>query len=152
MMRRGPVTGPSSLGSANWGMTVRGQVGRVAVFVALGVVVVGILVGGVAANRVADEPEQRAATTAPADVADELYPLASGPTADEIQLVVFERAYSECATYDLAGLASKYNVANTSKESVATAVGRAWASYFNAGRDAVRDGRAGCLQGAAGSQ
>jgi hypothetical protein len=88
-----------------------------------------------------------AATTAAPETAADPYPLAAGTTSEEIQLVVYERAYSECASTDLDLLAAKYKAADDSKQGVATVVGRAWASYFSAGQDAVQDGRDACLLG-----
>ncbi len=64
-----------------------------------------------------------------------------------MQITVYERAYSECASTEDALLASKYKAADTSPEGVAAVVGRAWASYFKAGQDAVQDGQDGCRQG-----
>jgi hypothetical protein len=124
---------------------VKGHIGRVAV--ALAAVAVVLLIGGVTADPDAQPPPLAvAADAAPAAVASR-YPLATGSTPEEIQLVVFERAYSECASSDLELLASKYKAADVSKRGVAAVVGRAWASYFRAGRDAIRDGRDGCLLG-----
>ncbi|HSA52621.1 MAG TPA: hypothetical protein VLH10_21255 [Yinghuangia sp.] len=124
---------------------MRTQLARIAVALGLALGAVILLVGGVPDTRT-DEPEHVATSVA---AAADPYPLAEGPTADEVQLVVFERAYSECASADLGLLASKYKAAKRSGREVATAVGRAWASYFGAGADAVRDGREGCLQGQA---
>jgi ABC-type Fe3+-hydroxamate transport system substrate-binding protein len=111
----------------------------------------GLLIGGVSSGRLSSSDEQtttsEAATTA-ATVTDP-YPLAASTTPKNVQLAVYERAYSECASSEPALLASKYKAVDTSKRGVAAAVGRAWASYFKAGRDAVQDGRDGCLQGQA---
>ena len=113
--------------------------------VAVGLVVL-LLVGGVSASRLADdEPTTEAAATASSE--PDPYPLATGTTPDELQLVIYERAYSECASTELVALAAKYKAADESPEGVAAAVGRGWASYFKAGPDAVPDGRDGCLQG-----
>jgi hypothetical protein len=108
---------------------------------------VGLVVGGVSANRANDDDSttEPAAVTAPAET--DAYPLSSSTTPENVQLAVYERAYSECASTDLALLASKYKAADTSDNGVAVVVGRAWASYFKAGQDAVGDGRDGCLQG-----
>jgi hypothetical protein len=109
---------------------------------------VGLVVGGVSANRANEEDAattERVAVTAPAQT--DPYPLESSTTPENVQLAVYERAYSECASTDLALLASKYKAADTSNKGVAAVVGRAWASYFKAGQDAVGDGRDGCLQG-----
>jgi hypothetical protein len=67
-------------------------------------------------------------------------------TPDELRSVVWERSYSECAMFDLASLAGKYRV-EASREEVSEAVGRAWASQFNAADDAIASGRDGCIQG-----
>jgi hypothetical protein len=128
---------------------MRNRLGRTAVALGLALVAVVLLVGGVAETR-ADDPqggEAAAPAAQAAPVADDPYPLATGSTADETQLVIFERAYSECASTEMKLLASKYKAADKSKSGVAAAVGRAWASYFKAGADAVRDGREGCLAG-----
>ena len=109
---------------------------------------VGLVVGGVSATRANEEDAattERVAVTAPAQT--DPYPLESSTTPEDVQLAVYERAYSECASTDLALLASKYKAADTSNKGVAAVVGRAWASYFKAGQDAVGDGRDGCLQG-----
>ena len=121
------------------------RVRRIAVGAGLALV---LLVGGVSANRLADDDEQSstdAATTATTE--PDPYPLASGTTPKDVQTAVFERAYSECASNDNAALAAKYKTTDLSAEGVAAAVGRGWASYFKAGRDAVQDGQDGCLQG-----
>ncbi len=108
-----------------------------------------LLVGGVSANRLADDDDGQSSTDAATTATTEPdpYPLASGTTPKEVQTAIFERAYSECATNDNAALAAKYKTSDLSAEGVAAAVGRGWASYFKAGRDAVRDGQDGCLQG-----
>jgi hypothetical protein len=119
---------------------------RAAVIASLVLLAVALLIGGVAASRDADEPEQSSPATTEAPL-DDRYPLTAGPTSASVQNAVFERAYSECASTKLELLASKYKVADTSAQGVAAVVGRAWASYFKAGPDAVPDGRDGCLQG-----
>ena len=119
------------------------------IFIGLGILLAVVLVvGGVSATRRDDEGESRttvAAATAPA--VPDPYPLGSSPTPENVKISVYERAYSECASTELKLLASKYKVEDTSKAGVAAAVGRAWASYFDAGQDAVGGGRDGCLQG-----
>lgn len=110
---------------------------------ALVVLIVGIFAGGSA-----DEPEGTTSgptTTQTAGGGEE--PLSTLPTPENIQTLVYERAFSECASYDVARLAGKYNVAVKSEENVALAVGEGWARQFSAGQDAVADGRDGCLQG-----
>lgn len=111
------------------------------------VIAVLLLVGGVSANRLSDdEPAATEAATTTATETDP-YPLATGTTPTDVQTAIFERAYSECASTELPALAAKYKTSDTSKEGVAAAVGRGWASYFKAGSDAVQDGQDGCLQG-----
>lgn len=126
-------------------------IGRTLLVVAVAVMAVGLLVVGGAAEDEGDQQPEREAAPAATTAVEDPYPLADGVTPDEIRLAVFERSYSECASYGLDQLAAKYKAADTSKQGVAAAVGRAWASYFKAGRDAAREGRAGCLQGAASS-
>ena len=105
-----------------------------------------LLIIGISAGGSPDEPETtEAATTASTPPAEE--PLSTLPTPENVQTLVYERAFSECASYDVARLAGKYNVAVRNEESVAQAVGEGWARQFNAGQDAVADGRDGCLQG-----
>ena len=117
--------------------------------IALGLLLaVGLVAGGVSANRAADDDHIPTTEAAPKVAAErDPYPLGPSPTPDNVQLTVYERAYSECASTELMLLASKYKASDTSESGVAAAVGRAWASYFDAGRDAVADGRDGCLQG-----
>lgn len=116
--------------------------------VALGLVLLAVvsIAGGVSVARLTDDDDAAPAASAEAE-ADERYPLAAGTTAESVQVAVYERAFSECASVDLKLLAAKYKAADTSSRGVADIVGRAWASYFKAGRDAVLDGRDGCLQG-----
>ena len=106
-----------------------------------------LLIIGISAGGSPDEPEttDAAATTASTPPGEE--PLSTLPTPDNVQTLVYERAFSECASYDVGRLAGKYNVAVRSEENVAQAVGEGWARQFSAGQDAVADGRDGCLQG-----
>jgi hypothetical protein len=114
--------------------------------IAAGIAVL-LLVGGVSANRLSDdEPAATDAATTAATEPDP-YPLSPGTTPKDVQTAIFERALSECASTELPALAAKYKSADDSPEGVAAAVGRGWASYFKAGRDAVQDGQDGCLQG-----
>jgi hypothetical protein len=118
------------------------------IFIGLGLLLAVVLVvGGVSATRDddGDSGTSVAAETTPAE--PDPYPLGSSPTPENVRISVYERAYSECASTDLELLAAKYKVEDTSKEGVAAVVGRAWASYFDAGQDAVGGGRDGCLQG-----
>ena len=118
----------------------------VRIAVAVGLVAL-LLIGGVAANRLADD--EPAATEAGTTVTTETdpYPLSDSTTPEDVQIAIYERSYSECASTELLALAAKYKTSDTSKEGIAEAVGRGWASYFKAGRDSVQDGRDGCLQG-----
>ena len=117
------------------------------IFIGLGLLLAVVLVvGGVSATR--DDGDSRTGVTAETTPAEpDPYPLGSSPTPENVRISVYERAYSECASTDLELLAAKYKVEDTSKDGVAAAVGRAWASYFDAGQDAVGGGRDGCLQG-----
>ena len=119
--------------------------------IALGVLLaVGLVIGVASGNRLAGDDEERVTTAAAVTPAEpDPHPLSPGTTPTNVQLLVFERAYSECATTEDALLASKYKAEDTSSEGVAAIVGRAWASYFKAGQDAVQDGQAGCRQGQA---
>lgn len=103
-----------------------------------------LVIGGVSANRIADDDP---ATTEVEATGTAGPPLSTLPTPESVQTLVFERAYSECASYDIPRLAGKYNVAVQTKENVARAVAEGWARQFNAGQDALTDGRDGCLQG-----
>jgi hypothetical protein len=115
------------------------------ILIGLGLVLaLGLVVGGVSANRAADDDGQ--ATTAESSI-DTSPPLSTLPTPEAVQTQVFERALSECASYDVARLAGKYNVAVITEQNVAQAVAEAWVRQFKAGRDALTDGRDGCLQG-----
>jgi ABC-type Fe3+-hydroxamate transport system substrate-binding protein len=117
--------------------------------IALGILLaLGLLIGVASGDRLTGDDEstttEAVATTTPEP---ERYPLATGTTPENVQITVYERAYSECASTEDALLASKYKAADTTPDGVAAVVGRAWASYFRAGPDAVQDGRDGCLQG-----
>ena len=111
-------------------------------------IAVAVLIVGISASGSEDESKlstTSASTTTTAQPGEE--PLSTLPTPENIQTLVFERSYSECATYKLVNLAGKYNVAVKSEENVALAVGEGWARQLNAGQDAIADGRDGCLQG-----
>lgn len=114
----------------------------------LGAALVVLIVGIFAGSSADDEPEGTTSgptTTQSAQSGEE--PLSTLPTPENVQTLVYERAFSECASYDVGRLAGKYNVAVKSEENVALAVGEGWARQFGAGQDAVADGRDGCLQG-----
>jgi len=118
--------------------------------IALGLLLaLGLVVGVASGDRltVVDNESATTEAVATAPVEPDPYPLAAGTTPKNVQITVYERAYSECASTEDTLLASKYKAADESAEGVAAAVGRAWASYFRAGQDAVQDGRDGCLQG-----
>ena len=123
------------------------RVRRISIVLGL-LLAVAVVIGVGSAGRLGGGDEGSTTTKAVATEAEpDLYPLSPGTTPKSVQLVVFERAYSECASTDLKLLASKYKAADTSPEGVAAVVGRAWASYFKAGQDAVQDGHDGCRQG-----
>lgn len=67
-------------------------------------------------------------------------------TPEEIRNVVWERSYSECASYDLQRLSRKYHVAPR-EDDIADAVSASWTERFKGGDDALRTGRDGCLKG-----
>ena len=90
--------------------------------------VAGLVVGGCA--RGGDDEDATPARTTP----------------DEIRLAIFERSYSECASYGVERLALKYRVDATPNQ-VALAVAESWRRRFRGGQDAVASGRDGCLQG-----
>ena len=119
---------------------------RIALVLGAGLAVLIIVIF---AGSSSDEPEgstsSDAATTESTPPGEE--PLSTLPTPENVQTLVYERAFSECASYDITRLAGKYNVAVKSEENVALAVGEGWARQFGAGQDAVADGRDGCLQG-----
>ena len=71
-------------------------------------------------------------------------PASTVPTSEAVKIAIFERAYSECASTELALLANKYKVAKKTRPNVATAVAVAWTKYFKGGKDAIPEGRAGC--------
>jgi len=119
------------------------------IMLGVGLVLV-VLVVGITAGGSSDEPGPAAtpvATQEQPEAQPGEEPLSTLPTPESVQTSVFERALSECSTYDLASLAGKYDVAVETQEAVAVAVGEGWARQFSAGQDSVADGRDGCLQG-----
>lgn len=116
--------------------------------IALGLLLaLGLVIGVASGNRLSgdgDTATTEATATSPVETEP---PLSTLPTPANVQTRVFERALSECASYDVPSLAGKYNVAVKTEAAVAFAVGEGWARYFNAGQDAADDGRDGCLQG-----
>ena len=92
-----------------------------------------------------DDSGDAAGTTAPTTAETE--PAQTLPTSEVIKLEIFERAYSECASFPLADLAGKYKVAKRTKKAVAEGVARGWVKFFEAGPDAIPEGRSGCLGG-----
>jgi hypothetical protein len=116
--------------------------------IALGLLLaLGLVIGVASGDRLSGDDGETTTAEAVTPTEPDLYPLATGTTPKNVQLTVYERAYSECASTDDELLASKYKSDDTSPEGVAAAVGRAWASYFKAGQDAVQDGQDGCQQG-----
>ena len=59
---------------------------------------------------------------------------------------VYERAYSECSSTDLQGLATKYNVTKT-VDAISTAVGIGWSKRFGGGAVEAKAGQLGCREG-----
>ncbi len=106
-----------------------------------------ILVAVLAAGCSSSSSEEAQQTTTSAADTTGRPPIGPGPTNRNVKLVIYERALSECGTYPLAELAAKYKAAKKTKRSVAQVVGRAWAQFFRGGRDAIKSGRDGCLQG-----
>lgn len=113
----------------------------------LGAALVVLIVGIFAGSSADDDREGTTSGPTTTQSAQGEEPLSTLPTPESVQTLVYERAFSECASYDIARLAGKYNVAVKSEENVALAVGEGWARQFGAGQDAVTDGRDGCLQG-----
>jgi hypothetical protein len=117
--------------------------------IALGLLLaLGLVIGVAAGDRLSGDDDtpatEEAATTSPTVTGP---PLSTLPTPENVQTLVFERAFSECASYDVPSLAGKYNVAVKTQENVAQAVAEGWTRQFKAGQDALTDGRDGCLQG-----
>ena len=116
--------------------------------IALGLLLaLGVLIGVGSADRLTGDDESATTGAVVTQAEPDPYPLSTGRTPRAVQLSVYERAYSECASTEDELLASKYKAADKSPEGVAAVVGRAWASYFKAGQDAVQDGQDGCQQG-----
>lgn len=67
-------------------------------------------------------------------------------TSAEVRNVVWERAYSECASYPVFRLAARYKV-DANVPAVSAAVGRFWTDQFKGGDDAIQTGVEGCRQG-----
>ena len=122
------------------------RVRRISIAVGL-LLALGVLIGVGSADRLSGDDESATSTAVVTQAEPDPYPLSTGRTPRAVQITVYERAYSECASTEDALLASKYKAADTSPEGVAAVVGRAWASYFKAGQDAVQDGQDGCQQG-----
>jgi len=59
---------------------------------------------------------------------------------------VYERAYTECSSTDLQGLATKYNVTKSIR-AITTAVGVGWAKRFGGGLVTAKVGQLGCRDG-----
>jgi ABC-type glycerol-3-phosphate transport system substrate-binding protein len=60
---------------------------------------------------------------------------------------IYERAYTECSSTSLQGLAGKYQVANPTVDNVSQAVGAAWSDRFNGGEEGQKIGESGCRDG-----
>jgi hypothetical protein len=115
--------------------------------IALGLILaLGLVIGVASGDRLSGDDDAATTEAATSPVATEP-PLSTKPTPEDVQTLIFERAFSECASYDVPRLAGKYNVAVETEENVARAVAEAWARQFDAGQDALVDGRDGCLQG-----
>jgi hypothetical protein len=125
---------------------VSSRVRRISIAVGL-LLALGVLIGVGSADRLTGDDDSAATGAVVTQAEPDPYPLSTGRTPRAVQLTVYERAYSECASTEDQLLASKYKAADTSPEGVAAVVGRAWASYFKAGQDAVQDGQDGCHQG-----
>jgi hypothetical protein len=67
-------------------------------------------------------------------------------TSASVRTAVFERAYSECATYPMVRLATKYGV-DPKVDPVSRAVARFWTRQFNGGKDTIPTGVRACIQG-----
>jgi hypothetical protein len=67
-------------------------------------------------------------------------------TSPDVRSAVYERSYSECATYPVARLASRYRV-DPKVDQVSRAVARFWTRTFKGGKDAIPVGVRGCIAG-----
>jgi hypothetical protein len=114
-------------------------ISRAAVVVALALPAVGC-----SSDEGEDAGGAVTANTETATTTAETTAIPAGPTPENVRIAIFERAYSECASTKFALLANKYKVAKKTKPRVATAVAVAWTKYFKGGKDAIREGRAGC--------
>jgi hypothetical protein len=70
-------------------------------------------------------------------------PTALTPAQNEI----YERAFSECSSTDLDGLAGKYQTASPTVDIVAQAVGEAWSNRFGGGDEGEEIGAGACRDG-----
>jgi hypothetical protein len=131
----------------NWGDShVSSRVRRISIAVGI-LLALGLLIGVGSADRLTRDEESATTSALVTQAEPDPYPLSTGRTPRAVQITVYERAYSECASTKDELLASKYKAADKSPEGIAAVVGRAWASYFKAGQDAVQDGHDGCQQG-----
>lgn len=101
------------------------------------VLIVSIFVIGCSKDD-SDDAQQTTQTAAPVDTL---------PTSETVKLAIFERAFSECASTEPTALAAKYKLKNPSDQVLAEGVALGWVKFFKAGKDAVPDGRAGCMSG-----
>ena len=67
-------------------------------------------------------------------------------TPDELKNAVFERSYSDCASFSVKQLAATHAV-QARRDLIAHAVASSWVERFGAGTDAVKSGKDGCLLG-----
>jgi ABC-type glycerol-3-phosphate transport system substrate-binding protein len=71
----------------------------------------------------------------------------AAPATSAVENTIYERAYSECSSTTLEGLAGKYQVAKPTVDNVAQAVGAAWADRFKGGEAGQQIGESGCRDG-----
>ena len=105
-------------------------------------VLVTLVAGGCSGN---DGDEAAGTTETTAATAETAETTEVTTTASEVKTAIFERSYTECGSFSLVRLASKYKVPR-SPATVASAVARDWTQRFDGGEDAVQAGRDGCLQ------
>ena len=67
-------------------------------------------------------------------------------TPDDLKNAVFERSYSDCASFTVKQLAAQHAV-EPRRKLIARAVAASWVERFGAGTDAVKSGQDGCLLG-----
>jgi hypothetical protein len=67
-------------------------------------------------------------------------------TSSTVRTAIYERAYSECATYPMSRLAKRYQV-EPKIDLVTLAVARFWTRQFKGGQDALAVGERACIEG-----